>query len=413
MTETKTRIAHADRYFAVFCVMGAFALLSSTMSKTPVLNPFATTLGTPTDILGVIASASTLPGILVSLPAASLSDRIGRRKVLLFSSFVFASAPFLYLFVATWWQLALVRFYHGFATAIFVPVTEASVAELFPKNRGERISFLNSATGLGRTIAPVLGGAVLTAGGTILVPSSYNYNGLYLAVAIAGVTTFLLAFLLLSERHVGYSLASETGEFRSAVFYGWRKIIKNRSVVLVGFNQSCQYYVYGTLEFFIVGYMVDVAKLDVLFAGIFATVEVATLIIARPLLGRLSDRRGRRMPIVLGSVLGSALLLAIPFITQFYLLLFVAVGYGLGFAMVVSSTSPLMSELAPQGLVGASMGFLSTLMDVGQTIGPIISGAILAAFGRQYLALFISLSLLLLASAVIFALSKTAKKTGP
>ena len=67
-----------DRYFLILCVMGAFAILSSTMSKDPVLNPFAISLGTPTDLTGIVAAASTIPGILVSLPAAfcqmSLAD---------------------------------------------------------------------------------------------------------------------------------------------------------------------------------------------------------------------------------------------------------------------------------------------------------------------------------------------------
>lgn len=411
MVELKAQInAHADGYFAVFCIMGAFAVLSSTMSKTPVLNPFATTLGTPTDLLGVVASASTIPGILISLPAASLSDQIGRRKVLLFSSFVFASAPFLYLFVGTWWQLAIVRFYHGFATAIFVPVTEATIAELYQSKRGERISILNSATGLGRTIAPILGGVILTAGGTILLPTDYNYNTLYLAVAISGVTAFVLIFLLLTERRLG-STTLGVNNSRSTIFQGWREIARNRNGVLVGFIQASQYYVYAAIEFFIVGYMVDVAKLDALLAGIFLSVVVATLIITRPFLGRFSDTKGRRLPIIIGSIISCVLPLAIPFTTQFSLLLLVAIGYGFGFAMVISSTSPLMTELAPQGLVGASMGFLSTLMDIGQTLGPFISGAILASFNHQYTALFISLSLVLLVSTLVFSLSDAAKKT--
>src|SRR5665811_172648 len=82
-------------FFLVICIMGLFAILSSTMSKNPVLKPFATSLGTPDDLLGIVAAASTIPGILISLPAASLSDVFGRRKVLLFAAFVFASAPFL------------------------------------------------------------------------------------------------------------------------------------------------------------------------------------------------------------------------------------------------------------------------------------------------------------------------------
>lgn len=398
-------------YFLILCVMGAFAILSSTMSKSPVLNPFATSIGTPTDLLGFVAAASTIPGILISLPAASLSDIMGRRKVLLFSALIFASAPFLYLLVSTWWQLALVRFYHGFATAIFVPVTEATVAERFPMKRGERISILNSATGIGRTLAPILGGTILTAGGTILIAANYAYQSLYLAVAIAGVTAFILAFLLLAEKKKTPAQATGAKNVAKKMFQGWREIARNRSAVLVSFVQAGQYYVYGAVEFFIVGYLIESAKLDAFYAGAFLSVQVATVIVARPLLGRISDKKGRRTPIILGSVVSALLMLVVPFTTEFPLLLLISVAYGLGFAMVISSTSPLMSELAPLSLVGASMGFLCTMMDVGQTLGPFISGVVLASFSHQYFALFASLSLVLLASTAAFLFSKAGKKT--
>ncbi len=390
-----------NRYFVILCIMGSFAILSSTMSKSPVLNPFAQSLGTPSDLLGLVAAASTIPGILISLPAASLSDVIGRRKVLLFSAFVFASAPFLYLLVGTWWQLALVRFYHGFATAVFVPVTEATVAELFPDKRGERISLLNSVTGIGRTVAPILGGLILAL-------TSNGYVVLYLAVGIAGVTAFVLAFLLLTERKNPATKPIAAQKVTGKMFQGWREIAQNRSALLVSFVQASQYYVFGAVEFFIVGYAIEVAKLDALYAGLIVSAHVATVIITRPLLGRMSDRKGRRTPIILGSIISCLLLLAIPFTAQFPLLLLLSVGYGLGFAMVISSTSPLMSELAPAGLVGASMGFLSTMMDVGQTLGPIVSGIVLASFSQHYTALFASLGVILLASSLIF-MSKTGK----
>src|SRR3989337_4609228 len=181
------------KFFVVICIIGTFAILSSTMSKNPVLKPFATTLGTPTDLMGFVAAASTIPGMLISLPAASLSDILGRRKVLLFATFVFASAPFLYLFITVWWQLILVRFYHGFATAIFIPVAQASISEQFPVRRGERISLFSSATAVGRGMAPFLGGY-------ILFMTDYGYNTLYLAVGLAGAAAFVTALLLLAER---------------------------------------------------------------------------------------------------------------------------------------------------------------------------------------------------------------------
>ena len=175
IVSTKTK----KYFFLIICALGFFAILSSTMSKNPVLKPFATSLDTPDDLLGIVASASTIPGILISLPAASLSDTFGRRKVLMLAAFVFASAPFLYLGVNSWWTLALVRFYHGFATAIFVPVAEASIAELYPTKRGERISVLNSATAVGRALAPFLGGYILFA-------TDQSFFSLYVSVGIAG-----------------------------------------------------------------------------------------------------------------------------------------------------------------------------------------------------------------------------------
>jgi DHA1 family multidrug resistance protein-like MFS transporter len=258
---------------------------------------------------------------------------------------------------------------------------------------------------LGRTAAPIIGGAILAL-------TNNGFQSLYLAVGIAGITAFVLAFLLLSEKKKSQTENVNRKKVTGTIFQGWRQVIQNRGVLVVSFVQAIQYYVFGTVEFFIVGYMINVAKLDALYSGAFLSLEVATLIVARPILGRLSDKKGRRLPIILGSLISCLLIGAIPFTTAFPVLLLLAVCYGLGFAMVISSTSPLTSELAPQGLIGSSMGFLCTMMDTGQTIGPIISGIVLGST-LQYPWMFASLSLLLFAAALIFFFSKTAKTRQP
>jgi MFS family permease len=392
----------SDRYFWVICVMGAFAILSSTMSKNPVLNPFAISLGTPADLTGIIAAASTIPGILVSLPAASLSDVLGRRKMLLFATFVFASAPFLYLFVTVWWQLALVRFYHGFATAIFVPVAEATIAELYPQKRGERISAFNSATAVGRGLAPFLGGS-------ILYVTSYGFHTLYLAVGVAGVASFVIALLLLSENKMMVVQPVKANVAMGRMLRGWIEVARNRGALVVSFVQAIQYYVYGVMEFYLVQYMIQIAGFNPLAVSVVMGAQIVSLIVSRPIIGRFSDKSSRRIPIVVGCSISGVLLFVVPFTTQFPLLLAISIGYGLGFAMVISSTAPLMCDLTPSNLVGTSMGFLSTMMDIGQTIGPIISGVILATV-LQYNGMFSSLTALLLFSAGVFLFSGIAKK---
>jgi MFS family permease len=385
-------------FFAVICVMGLFAILSSTMSKSPVLKPFATSLGTPDDLLGIVASASTIPGILISLPAASLSDVFGRRKLLLFSAFVFASAPFLYLGVSSWWMLSLVRFYHGFATSIFMPVAEASIATLFPSKRGERISLFNSATAVGRALAPFLGGYILFA-------TNESFFTLYVAVGIAGITAFVIALLFLAEKR---TLTTEPAKVERAprkMFSGWLIIIKNTNVLGVSFVQAIQYFVFGSVDFFLVGYLTDVVKMNLLSVGIITGSEIVALVVVRPLIGRISDRIGRTKPIVAGIVSSCFIIGAIPFTTQFPLLLLLAIAYGASFATVLSSTSPMVCDLVPATLVGASMGFLSTTMDIGQTLGPIVSGVIFST-NLRYTGMFLTLSILMVVSVAVFLLSK-------
>jgi MFS family permease len=383
--------------------MGFFAILSSTMSKSPVLKPFTRSLATPTDWTGIVASASTIPGILVSLPAASLSDIYGRKKILLIAGLIFASAPFLYLLITAWWQLIIVRFYHGFATAIFVPVAEAAIAESFPERRGERISLFSSATYVGRVIAPTLGGYVLFA-------TTSNFHVLYTAVGIAGVTAIVLALPFLASKEQALEKKHEEAKgILQKMIEGWRTVGKSRGVLLVSVIQANQYFVYGSVEFFLAGYLPEIVGLNDLLTGIIITSIIGVGIFARPYMGRVSDRTGRRAPIVTGCVISGLPLFAVPFMSDFWVLLFLVIIYGLGFAMVMSSTPALISDLVPQELVGTSMGFLDTIMDVGQTLGPIVSGVILGIstqYGLQYILVFLVLGVVLLLTACLSAFTK-------
>ena len=357
-------------WFAILCVMGLFAILSSTLSKNPVLKPFATSLGAPNDLVGLVASASTIPGILVSFPAASLSDVLGRRKVLLFSALVFATAPFLYLFVTSWWQLVPIRFYHGFATAIFVPVTEAAIAEKYPTKRGERISILSSFTAMGRAIAPFVGGY-------ILLLTNYGYSSLYLAVGVAGLTALIIALLFLVETDTS-DTNKDSSKFTDVMFNGWREVANRKEVQIVGFIQASQYYVFGAVEFFLVGYLTENVRLDPLSVGVIMGSQVIAIILARPLMGRLSDRIGRRTPIIFGSIMSVIVLASFAFFSYLPILLFLSVAYGIGFSAVISSTSPLVCDIVPPNLLGTSMGLLGTMMDImRETIGMIIVDLVL------------------------------------
>jgi MFS family permease len=393
------------RFFIALCIAGLFAILSSTMSKSPVLNPFAVSLGTPAYLLGFVAAASTIPGILISLPAGSLSDRVGRGKVIFFAAVIFATAPFLYLLVVDPYQLILVRFYHGFATAILIPVANAAIVERYPQSKAEKVSSFSSSTAVGRAIAPALGGYIL------LVTVS-NYHELYIAVGIAGVLALIAATGIREKEKVEKKPVlnakkdaeprQSTGKVSRSTARDWKEVASNPRILVTSFVEATIYYTYGAFEFYLVPYA-KLLNIDPFLTGIVLTSEIVTFVLAKPIMGKLSDKIGRKKPIVLGLVLSGIPMMATQFAVTFPELVVVSVTFGLGFSLVTSSTPPLVSEACRKEVYGSAMGFLGTIMDVGQALGPIVTGFILAATAL-YSVSFMSMGLLLFASAIIFSL---------
>jgi MFS family permease len=213
------------------------------MSKNPVLPMLSKSLGADAGLIGgLVMPASTIPGIIVSLPAGSLSDIIRCKKVMYASAFVLASAPFLYLFVTSPWELIAVRFYHGFATALFSTVASAAVLDNFPGEKAAHISFYSSSTIVGRGIAPFLGGAIL-----LLTIS--NYDDVYWVVGLAGVSALLV---IVWVYHSGWDTARKPIKKGMTIRLQIRSMITNRRVLVASSVEAAQYLTYGAFEAFIV-----------------------------------------------------------------------------------------------------------------------------------------------------------------
>lgn len=372
-------------FFVLIALIGGLAILSSTMSKTPVLPLFAESLGaTPTEI-GWIVIASTIPGILVSFPAGALSDYLGKRRVLLASLVVFATAPFLYLFVANTWHLMAVRFYHGFATAIFGTVASAAIAERYTTDRAARLSTYSSITIVGRSAAPFLGGFLI---------SMASFGAVYIACAISGVLA-LMAGLLLKDHE-----ALPKGKLELPHFWeSLDTVLRSRGIMVVSLVEAAQYLVFGAIEAFLALFAASLG-IQAWQIGIILGVQLVSIVFMKPLMGKVSDRVGRRQVIIPGLLVGAASIALLPFFTSFAGLSLLSLAFGLGFATVTSSTSALVADMTREGRYGYSMGVLRTVMDVGQSTGPVLTGGIIgfAGYGAGFgmLAVILVLAALLL-----------------
>jgi MFS transporter, DHA1 family, multidrug resistance protein len=371
-------------FFVLIALIGGLAIFSSTLSKTPVLPLFARSLhATPAEI-GWIVMASTLPGILVSYPAGALSDYLGKQRVLLASLVVFATAPFLYLLIETAWQLMAVRFYHGFATAIFGTVASAAIAERYTADRAARLSTYSSVTIVGRSIAPFLGGFLI---------SLASYDAVYIACAISGVLA-LATGLLLRDGTAAPATKPEWPHFWASL----ATVLRDRGIMLVSLVEAAQYLVFGAIEAFLALFAASLG-IPAWQIGVILGVQLVSIVFAKPLMGRVSDRVGRKQVIIPGLLIGAASVALVPFAPNFTGLSLLSLAFGLGFATVTSSTSALVADLTRDGRFGSSMGVLRTVMDVGQSIGPVLTGFMVGVAG--YGSAFTLLAAILLLAALL------------
>jgi len=377
--------------FLLLCIMGGLAIFSSTMAKSPALPLFIRSLHVPLSAVGYVAAASTIVGIVVSLPAGMLSDIIGRRRVILIAAAVFATAPFLYLLVTAPWQLVLVRIYHGLATAILGPVALAAVADTFEKGRGERMGWYSSATMIGRFLAPLVGGLLIF---------GQDFHWVYIADGFAGILALLAAVRLPLASAPSEPLRQAFTQQRGRYGQEIRSVIRHLGILATSGVEAVQYFAFGALETFLPIYWSEQLGYPDWKIGLLLSAQILAATLTKPVMGRLSDRYGRVRMIVSGLILGGIAAGTMVLSSQYFVILALMALFGLGLATVTASTAALVADLSPSRGRGGALGILSSIMDIGQASGPIVTGILVSAY--SYLVAFGSVGALLILTSLAF-----------
>ena len=383
------------RMIYYFFLLGFFAIFSTTISKTPVLPLFSQAMGADDAIIGLIAVFSPLAGILFSFPIGVLSDHLGRKRLLVTSGAIFLIAPFLYLFISNPVWLIPIRFFHGTATAILGPVVSAIIAERFPLRKGEMLGQYASATLIGRTIAPLIGGAIISY--FLFYPGLIEYRIVYIVAALAAVPVFIMT-LLYHEK-----ISTPLNILPFSVFReSFMTFFSNRRLRGTAFVDMATYFAYGAFETFlpILLYTLGISAYE---TGIIFAVQVLIVAVTKPLFGWIADRVDKRIQIVAGLILIGCSIAIIPLAPSFLHFLAVSSVFGLGISVSTVATSAYVADVAKKENIGASMGALSSIMDIGQSTGPLFTGIVIMAAG--YTSGFFLSFLLAIAVTVVFVAS--------
>ncbi len=396
----------AQTNFYGLCLSGFLAKASYALARTPVLALFAASFGVGPEAIGFAVAISTITGVFFKMPAGVISDIIGRRKTMLIGLVFFAVIPFLYLLVHSYSSLLAVRFLHGFATAIYGPVIMAVVVDMAGHKRGEMLSLFSSVTIVGNLIGAPLGGFLLgklAAGGGQQLAHFHIIYGVVAALGMVALLTGIWASSSLAPNgHSGKGKATVSAVLNH-FFHSLKNILIDKRIVVTSNMEGVQNLSVGALEAFMPIYIVMVLGYSEFQAGLIWGVQIFVTVLAKPLMGKISDRHGRKPLLFWGMFVCAVPFAIVPWVKDYYILLLLSTVFGLGEAIVTSSSAAMVADFCREDNIGSAMGVFGTLYDVGHATGPILAGLLIGlSDGKDFRLAFTCIAVILVVSALFF-----------
>ncbi len=294
----------------------------------------------------------------------AIADRQGMKRTMLAGIALFAGASLVYVVVPPQ-LLVAVRFLQGLGAAALSAVSLALVGAYYTSGRGRAYGVYNAIKGAGYVISPVVGGLIVVRSG---------FATIFVATAAVAAAAFVVS-LFLPEPPVepdaldddDLSWSGLTAVFRESALRPW--------------------YAVTVVNMFFVGILfgflpvrIHELGIDPLASGALISLVAVSYLLVQPVAGALADRMSPDATIRAGLVVAAAGIAAAPFV-EGPALAVASIAAGAAVGTVWTNTDALISALARQGRLGATMGAAGSYKELGDMIGPLFVGSISQAFG--------------------------------
>lgn len=349
----------------VACAL-SFVLYLGAYMRMPLVPLFASDLGASTVQVGMINAGFMLAAALLSVPLGIVSDRLGRKRLILTGMAISGLTSLFLLLARTPMQVGAIYLFSGIGLACFSPSMMSYVGDVSPPHfLGRAYGWYTSSLYLGMAAGPGLGGAIAA--------ESFRAAFLFSAVVIAA------GLLGGGSRMPSPPKAHPPASTDLAADF--REIVANRAVLACWIATFCATYAWGALFAFFPLYARE-AGISVLHTGLIFTCQAASNAVFRLPVGSLQDRTGRRERYILGGSLLFALCIALVGATRGVLPLYLLF-IGIGGAMAASFTAigAVLSESVPTRIRGLAMGGYNTCIYGGFAVSAATLGAPISRFG--------------------------------
>ncbi|HDR73511.1 MAG TPA: MFS transporter [Methanoculleus sp.] len=372
------------RIFAVLFI-SVFSAMVGLGIIIPLLPFYAESLGATGIWIGVIFSGFAFSRAIFMPIVGSLSDRRGRRYFILAGLSIYTLLSIAYISADSVILLTAVRIFHGFASAMVIPIAMAYAADFSPVGReGRYMGTFMISMFLGMGFGPLIGGVIQDLAGM---------DAVFLTMSFFSFIALLICILFLPEAR---GRRTETGSIL--------KTLQNRIMRPVLFFRVMNAYAHGTFMVFFpilaAGAASTGAGLSPSETGIIVSMSILTTAVLQRTFGNLSDRFSKAYLIIAGTLIGSAVLLILPAMDGFAMLLAGAILFGVGSGIAIPTSTSLVTIAGRETGQGAAMGAYNTALSIGMITSPLIAGMLYDFF--DITVVFVAGAIVSAASAFIF-----------
>lgn len=360
-------------WIAVFIDILGFTLIF------PMAPYFADLFSTSTFMIGLVFSVNAMFGFVFGPILGKLSDKFGRRPLLLISQMGTCIGFFLLAFSNTLEMLFISRMVDGIFGGNF-PIAKAIVSDdVPPKDRGIQMANVGIAHVLANLFGPGLGGILFTIGGSILLP------GLF--AAGLSILTMILTIIFLKETWP----KEKRDQHVKTKFHVDIKIRKNKNakflLTLFGFHSTSFMIMMASISFFgKIVFNLDPLEISIILmiGGLVRTTIRFTLF--KPTVRRLGEANAIRVGLTMFLICFSIIGFSVNVIMFLVLLIFISFAASLTRGPLNSKISQTVSPKV-QGKIN---GLSSSLDSFAQIMGPLIGTFILQFFMPYWLGIVIA-----------------------
>ena len=335
-------------------------------SITPAFPKIVKELGISPQAVGSLITVFTLPGVLLTAVLGILADQFGRRKILVPALMIFALAGGACAFARDFNLLLALRFFQGVGAAGLGAMNITIIGDLYSgKERTAAMGCNSSVLAVGTAIYPAIGGALATL--------AWYYP---FVLPLAAIPVGLAVLFSLHNPE-----PKNVQDFRQYLRTTGQIIASRRVVGLFAVSTITFIILYGSYLTYFPLFIEDSFAVSPFIIGLIMSVSSIATAVASAQLGRLAKLSSERTLIAAGCILYAVALVTVPFVSNIWLLLIPTVVFGVAQGINIPSLMALLADLAPMEQRGALMSINGMVLRLGQTLGPLIMGAVFVVWG--------------------------------